>query len=129
MKLPEKPKSEETKSRKLFDDKLFLAILIFTSLINLANLFWAITHIHRTEMPVPIRYTSIANFDQLGKWYQLYYPLVISLTVLAINLVLALITYKKSKLTSIFLLLTALIVAIFALAITFGFTSINYGTN
>jgi hypothetical protein len=112
----------------LTQNKLYLSVLVTIAIVILVNIVWALTHIHKTELPVPIRYTSLTNFDQLGKWYQLYFPLAISLVVSVVNIFLSINIYKKSRIVSMFLLLASLIVAVFALAITFGFTSINYGT-
>jgi len=111
----------------LLHDKLQLSLLIVSGLVNIAGLLWALTHIHKTEMPMPVRYTSLANFDRLGKWYELYYPVAASFIILVVNFTLATFCYPKNKVISLFLMLVALTVAILMVAITFGFTSINYG--
>lgn len=111
-----------------FSSRLFVFVFAIAGITNIINLIWALAHIKKTEIPVPIRYTSLTNFDQLGKWYQLYFPLAISIAIFAINTFLAMTIYKKSRLISIFLLFISFIIAVFALAMTFGFTSINYGT-
>lgn len=123
----QKKENKSSQNTKLLKNKLFIFILSLCGITNLATLAWGVTHIKNTDMPVPIRYTSITNFDQLGKWYQMYFPLLISLIILSINLFLAFHLYKKSKVASLFLLLVSLMVSVLALAITFGFTSINYG--
>lgn len=100
------------------------AFLIFTNLILIILSF---SRIRQTDVPIPIRFTSIANFDQLGKWYQLYEVAAISLVVAVINSTLALLSFKKSRLASIFLMVVAVLVSLQAIAITYGLTSINYG--
>lgn len=100
------------------------AFLIFT---NLILVILSVSRIRQTDVPIPIRFTSIANFDQLGKWYQLYEVAAISLVVAVINSTLALLSFKKSRLASIFLMVVAVLVSLQAIAITYGLTSINYG--
>lgn len=104
----------------------FFSLLILTNLILVVL---ALTRINQTDVPIPLRFTSIANFDQLGKWYQLYEVAIISLVVMIVNSSLALLSFKKSRLASIFLMVVAILVNLEAIAILYGLTSINYGLN
>lgn len=78
---------------------------------------------------MPVRFTSLANFDQLGGWYQLYDLVIIAVLAFVANLFLAIVSYRRNRVMSLFLLISSIMVAILALAILLGFTTINYGTN
>lgn len=117
----------ENLKTKVFKDGWMVGFLVLIGLINVFSIVWSLTHIHRTQIQVPIRYTSLANFDQLAPWYQLYSIAAISLLVLIINLILATLTYSKSRLLSIFVIMITLMVAIYSAAVAIGFTAINYG--
>jgi len=118
---------DRIRGHAFFQDGWVLGFL-FTSLVVVAFEFvWSITHIRQTELPIPVRYTSLQNFE-LGKWYELYELTIISAITFLVNLVLGMLLYKKSRLMAIFLLFVSLMIAIFLTAILFGFTSVNYGS-
>jgi uncharacterized membrane protein len=117
----------QVRKHQLFrDNVLMLAVLINVALL-LGLLFWSITHIRPTELSVPIRFTSFANFDILGKWYQLYELFVIGLLVFMINLGLALVAHSKSRLASAALIGVSIVVSLVCFGMLVGFTAINFG--
>lgn len=105
---------------------MVLLFLLVSGLIFLV--IWSLTHIHVTDIDVPIRFTSLTNFDELGKWYQLYEIPAIAIIVSIINVFFATLLHKKNRIISIFLIITALMVVILAIAILLGFTAIKYGS-
>ncbi len=120
---------KELKDQKFFRDGWLLSLV---SLIVVGNLFiitWSITHIQRTSIELPVRFTSLSNFDQLGSWFRLYEISEIALIVSLLNVFLAVILYRKNRILSIFLSITAVMVVVLAIAILLGFTAIKYGTN
>lgn len=112
-----------------FKNGWMVGFLSFLLLTNLILITLALLRVSQTDVPIPLRFTSIANFDQLGKWYQLYEIVIASLVVMIINSLLALLSFKKSRLASIFLMTVAILVNLEAIAILYGLTSINYGLN
>lgn len=116
-------------SLTIYKDGWFLSLCILTLLVLLFNLTWALINIKQTQIQIPIRFSSLTNFDQLGNWYQLYELPVMAFLIGAANFALANLLHKKNRLVSIFLMMAALICAILATAILIGFTVINYGTN
>ena len=119
--------NKELKGQKFFRDSWLLGVLIPLVVGLVFLVFWSLTHIHATDIDVPIRFTSLTNFDELGRWYQLYEITAIAVIVSIINLFFAVLLHKKNRILSIFLLITALMVVILAIAILLCFTAVKYG--
>ena len=120
---------KEIKEQNFFRDGWLLSLVSLSLLGDAFIIFWSVTHIQRASIELPVRFTSISNFDQLGSWFRLYEIAGIALVVTAINIFLAALLYRKNKILSIFLSIAALMVVILAIAILLGFTAIKYGTN
>ncbi len=120
--------NKELKDQKLFRDNWFLVLLFLLVSGIVFLIVWSVTHIHATDIDVPIRFTSLTNFDELGKWYQLYEIPVIAILVSVINVFFAALLHKKNRIISTFLIITALMVVVLAIAILLGFTAIKYGS-
>lgn len=119
----------ELTGHSFFKNSGYVMLLVANAGLLAFTIFWSLLHIHKTDLQVPVRYTSLANFDQLGGWFQLYDLVLISAIVLVANTLLAIVCYKRNRVMSLFLLLSSLMVSILALAILLGFTTINYGAN
>ncbi len=115
------------KGHQLFGDNTMVVAVLVNLALLLGLLFWSLTHIRATELSVPIRFTSFANFDILGKWYQLYELFATALIVFVLNLTLALVAHSKSRLVSAALLLGSLVTSLLCFAMVVGFTAINFG--
>ncbi|MBA3679359.1 hypothetical protein H0W80_04200 [Candidatus Saccharibacteria bacterium] len=120
---------KELTSQKFFKDGWFLGLLTLIVFGNIFIVGWSLTHIRFTSIELPVRFTSLSNFDQLGAWYRLYEIAAISIFITIINIFLAVLLYRKNRILSIFLTITTLMVVILATAILLGFTVIKYGTN
>ena len=116
-------------SRSIYKDGWFLSLCVLTLVVVFFNVLWAIINIKQTQIQIPIRFSSLTNFDQLGSWYQLYEIPVITIMIALANFGLANLLHKKNRLISVFLMMAALMCAILSTAILIGFTVINYGTN
>lgn len=119
----------ELKAQNFFHDAWLLSLLIVAVLGNLFIIGWSATHIKKVGIELPVRFTSLSNFDQLGAWYQLYEIAIIAILVTLLNLFLAMLLQKKNRILSIFLMVTTVMVVILAIAILLGFTVIKYGAN
>lgn len=119
--------NKELKDQKLFRDNWFLVLLFILASGLVFLVIWSVTHIHATDIDVPIRFTSLTNFDELGRWYQLYEIPAIAIIVSIINVFFATLLHKKNRIISIFLVITAIMVVVLAIAILLGFTAIKYG--
>ena len=116
-------------SQNFFKDSWLVVLMIIILIGNAFIVIWSATHIKNIGIDIPVRFTSLSNFDQLGVWYSLYEIAAISLVITLINLFLAVILHKKNRILSIFLTITTLMIVVLAIAILLGFTVIKYGTN
>lgn len=119
----------ELSGHSFFKNSWYVLLVAANGLVLAFVVIWSLLHIHRSDLQVPVRFTSLGNFDQLGSWYQLYDLAIIALITFVANLFLAIVCYRRNRVMSLFLLLASLMVSILALAILFGFTTINYGTS
>lgn len=115
--------------QNFFKDSWLVVLMIIILIGNAFIVVWSATHIKNIGIDIPVRFTSLSNFDQLGVWYSLYEIAAISLVITLINLFLAVILHKKNRILSIFLTITTLMIVVLAIAILLGFTVIKYGTN
>ena len=117
----------EISGNKVFKDGWLLALLLLNLVALAFLLIWSATHIRHTEIQVPIRFSSLTNFDLLGEWYQLYEITIIGVLVFVVNTFFAFLIHRRNRLMSIFLSMVSLMVLVLACAILIGFTAINYG--
>lgn len=115
--------------QKFFKDGWLLGLLALIVGGNVFIIVWSVTHIRQASIELPVRFTSLSNFDQLGPWYRLYEIAAITLIITLINVFLAVLLYRKNRILSIFVTITTLMVVILAIAILLGFTVIKYGAN
>ena len=115
------------RSHQLFSDTPLLILVLINLALLAGLLFWSFSNIKPTELAVPIRFTSFANFDVLGKWYQLYQLFAMAAFTFGMNLVLALVAHSKYRFLSAALLSISIVVSIVCIAMLVGFTAINYG--
>lgn len=110
--------------QRLLHDKLSLSILLPALAVNIATLAVVIFKVHPTDLAVPVRYSSLEGFSDLGKWYQIYYIGIFGLVVTIGNSMLAMMSFGRSRITSFFLLIGAFVVALFCLVISVAFATI-----
>lgn len=75
-------------------------------------------------MEVPIRYSNIGGFTELGAWYASYSLAIYSAGVLLVNSALAQFSYNRSRVASLLLLMGGLLVAVFTLIAAINFAGI-----
>jgi hypothetical protein len=112
-------------SQRFFHDRLSMAVLFAALAVNVVSLVSLALRLQPLDSPVPVHFSSFARFDQLGPWY---FPLQISLVALGITIMNAIFAYSsftRSRLASFFLLVTSLVVGIFAAIIAQAFGSIQ----
>ncbi len=126
---PQAKSKTQIASRSIYKDGWFLGLCVLTLAIVVFNIVWALSNIKQTEIQIPIRFSSLTNFDQLGNWYQLYEIPIIAALIAGANFALANLLHRRNRLVSIFLMMVALMCALLATAILMGFTVINYGTS
>lgn len=126
---PKPSTKSQIASRSIYRDGWFLSLCVLTLAIVIFNIAWALANIKQTEIQIPIRYSSLTNFDLLGNWYQLYEIPVMAVLIATANFALANLLHRRNRLISVFLMMVALMSAVLATVILMGFTAINYGTS
>ncbi len=112
----------EIRGQRFFQDHLSLALLIPTLGFNLMSFIIMLVRLHPTTFPVPIHYSSLLGFDQLGPWYEPYRIVIFGITVTIVNTALAAYSFSRSRITSFYLLIGAFVVNLFCLIIGTAFT-------
>ena len=112
-------------SQRFFHDRMSMAVLLAAAGVNVSAIINLALRLHPTDSQVPVHFSSFTLFDQLGPWY---YPLVIALLALGVTIVNTLFAYHsfaRSRVASFFLLVTALIVAMFSFIISQAFGAVR----
>lgn len=112
-------------SHRFMQDKLSLSILIPALALNLITLLVLVLKVRPSEFSVPVRYSSIEGFTELGSWFQIYEIPIFGLFVTSVNAYLAIKGFNRSRINSFFLLFGALVAAIFCLVMGLAFTAIS----
>ena len=115
-------------NQSIYKDGWFLSLCALTFGVVFFSGIFALINIKQTQIQIPVRFSSLTNFDQLGNWYQLYEIPIIAAMIAAANFALANLLHRRNRLISVFLMMQALMCSVLALAILMGFTVVNYGT-
>ncbi|HSH31618.1 MAG TPA: hypothetical protein VK963_03050 [Candidatus Saccharimonadales bacterium] len=115
---------EGLRQQRFFQDRLSLAILVPTLCLNLVTLLIMLLKLRPAGFEVPVRYSSLVGFDQLGPWYGTYRIGLFGLVVTLVNTTLAAMAFGSSRVTSFFLTTGAFVVALFCLIIGTAFAVI-----
>jgi hypothetical protein len=105
-------------------DRLSVALLIVALILNALALFAVGARVRPTDVPVPVHFSSLNNFDALGSWYFPFEIVAFGFVVTIINGFFAYSSYLRSRLASFFLLTGAIVVAIFTLIIANAFSMV-----
>jgi hypothetical protein len=124
--------SQKTRKKGLFASEFWqnnwlVALVVLLVVLNLAILAIVVYQVRPINSPVPIRYTSFANFDQLGSWVGFYSMPATSWLVASINVYLAQLIYKRSRITSVILVVATFVMTLLALQATAYFIGVSYG--
>lgn len=120
-----KERTSDVLNQRFFRDRLSMAMLFAAVAVNVLSLISLALKLQPIDAPVPVHFSSFARFDQLGPWF---FPLQISLVALGITLVNTIFAYNsfnRSRLASFFLLVTSVVVGIFAAIIAQAFGAIQ----
>lgn len=112
------------KSHRFFADRLSVLVLVSNLVLVALTIVVLIIRVRPSSVPVPVHYSSLIGFDELGPWWQLYSIGLFSLLVVATNTALAIVCFTRSRITSFFLMAGAFVVAIFALITSLAITAV-----
>ena len=111
-------------TQRFFHDRLSMTVLTLAAVVNGACLFLLALRVRPTDSQVPIHFSSFTLFDALGPWYYPFEIVLIAICITAINGVFVYHSFSRSRLASFFLLVTALVVAIFGFIIAQAFGAV-----
>jgi len=111
-------KVDHVRQSRFFHDRLSVGLVVSSLVVNALNIIVLLLKVHPSDMQLPVRYSSLDLGYTLGPWY---YPYTVALFATAVTLVNAFFAYRaftRSRLASFFLLLGAMVVAIFSFVIS-----------
>ncbi|HSX41355.1 MAG TPA: hypothetical protein VLF21_01840 [Candidatus Saccharimonadales bacterium] len=108
----------------MMSDRISVPVLGAAVVLNICNLLVLIFRVHRATYPVPVHYSSLVGFDQVGSWLAIWRIGLFALAVTLINGVLAAKAFQRNRLASFFLLLGSVVVGLLCLIITSAFAVI-----
>jgi len=113
------------RTSRLMADHLSVGLIVSSLILNGLTLIILLVKLHPLDYQVPIHYSSLTGFDQLGSWYQPYVIGFFGLGVTLANTALAVRSFGRSRVASFYLLLGAVVVSIFCLIIANAFSSVS----
>ncbi len=119
-----KTKFADVRQSRFFHDRLSVALLVVALLTGALNLILLLFHIPAVRTEVPVRYSSLGGFDGLGPWYSPFLIALFGLSITVVNGVLAFQAFGRSRLASFYLLVGAVVVALFCLIISNAFAMV-----
>jgi len=115
---------QELRQHPLLHDSISVTALFASVAVNIITLLLLILKVHHVNYPVPVHYTNLVGFDEVGAWYETYRIAAFGIFVTAINTGLAAKSFQRNRLVSFFLLLGAVAVSVLCLVIGLEFAVI-----
>lgn len=103
-------------------------MIVLLLALNIILSAYLVLSVKPMKAPVPVRFTSFTNFDQLGSWQTLYYISGTSWLLSVANVYLAHTVYRRSRIASVMIILTSVVLVILALQLAIFFVGVSYGT-
>jgi hypothetical protein len=110
---------------RLMADHLSVGLVVASLILNGLTLVILLVKLRPLDYQVPIHYSSLTGFDQLGNWYQPYVIAFFGLAVTIANTALAIRSFGRSRVASFYLLLGSVVVGVFCLIIANAFSSVS----
>ncbi|HSX14555.1 MAG TPA: hypothetical protein VLE72_01425 [Candidatus Saccharimonadales bacterium] len=117
-------KFQQIRSHRFFSDRLSVTILVLNLALVGITMTVLLIRVRPTSVPVPVHYSSLVGFEQLGPWWQLYGIGLFAIGAVITNTALAMASFTRSRITSFFLMSGAFVVAIFSLIISLAITAV-----
>jgi len=110
-----------------FQNQILVWLLILSLAGNLANWIILLIFIRPVDFPIILHYNVYFGVDSTGDWKQVYFLPAIGFLLLIINWIFAVYFYKSKERIASYILLIALLMAIFSLLIaSISVIIINY---
>lgn len=120
-------KSPRIFKAEMWRNNWIVSLVILLVVLNLGLMLFMLTQIQPVQSLIPTRYTSFANFDQLGSWWELFLIPISSLVITGVNIGLAQAIYRRSRISSMVLIIATLCMTILAFQIANFFIGVTYG--
>lgn len=111
--------------QRFFHDRMSVTVLTCALIMNAGSFVTLALKVRPTDSQVPVHFSSFTLFDQLGPWYFPFEIAFVGTVITIVNGVFAYHSFAKSRLASFFLLVTALVVAIFGYIIASAFGAVR----
>lgn len=124
--------ARETRRKVLFTSEFWhnnwlVALVILLLILNIMITMMVAYQVRPVNSPVPTRFTSFANFDRLGGWTNFYLLPVMSWLIAFINVYLAQLVYKRSRITSVIMVVATFVMTLLVLQTSSYFIGVSYG--
>ncbi len=124
--------ARETRKKRLFTSEFWqnnwlVALVFLLVILNIAITVMVAYQVRPVNSPVPTRFTSFANFDKLGGWTSFYLLPAMSWLVSFTNIYLAQLVYKRSRITSVVMVVATFVMALLAFQTSSYFIGVSYG--
>ena len=105
--------------QRLLRDKFLRWFLLVVFLLFFIQMGLLMIYLRPTGFVVPLEYMSGAGFTRLGDWRYIINYGLFSLLVTVGNTALAVVAFEKSRISSFFLLIGAIVINIFTIVVTY----------
>jgi hypothetical protein len=108
---------EKLIKHRMFHDRLFIWFITTSVGLSLATIVALVIKVRPRDFVVPYQYSTLQGFDALGPWYNVYSFGVFALMVTLGNIVLAAMSFDKSRIGSFYLILGTIFINLFTLIV------------
>lgn len=109
------------RAQRFFQDRLSLALMLPALGFNVVTILVLVLRLRPSNFLIPVHYSSLGGFDELGPWYQTFRIAGFGLAVTITNTALAAYSFTRSRIASFYLLTGAFVVGLFCLIIGTAF--------
>lgn len=118
-------KLQRVRQSRFFHDRISSGLLFAALAVNVINLVVLFLNMPSVQTDIPMRYSSLGGFNDLGPWYSPVLIALFGLSVTIVNGVLAYQSFTRSRLASFYLLAGSVVVGLFSLIISMAFASVG----
>lgn len=107
------------KKQRIFRDRLLRWFLVLAAITMLAVVVLLLVRLRPHDFVMPLEYMTGVGLGNPGQWYSIYGYGIFSIVVTLANSILAMAMLEKSRITSFFLVVGAIIVNVFILVVVY----------
>lgn len=88
---------EQWPGKIFFKDRYNMAMIIAIGVMLVGQWIFILWQVGPTEDFIPLHYNIYFGIDYLGRWYEAYFLPLLSFLITSVNLIVALLFYKRDK--------------------------------